>query len=523
MSSAAGDGAPASRSAIEGAAPLAFTIVTRSHFHLAAAWVEQLQRVDPTGRALVVVADADDPISQQPNWDWLAECHVSWRSLTNETHQSCWMQSGAILLRSARQLAPDHHWRSAFQYTPLELTCYLKGRVAAALWERGERHVLYADADAWLFDSITHCLAPIAESGGILLTPHLQHPLPVDGCYPTNLDLLRAGTFNAGVIGWSGGNAPPQTTSCVPLSQAGSHKSVVEQSTNGAIAHEIPAFLQWWNGCNEKHCIVDPGLGLFVDQRWLDHAPGLFQSVVISRHLGLNVGYWNLHDRSVHHRDNRWWVAQDTSNCATSNRDTYPCDTFPCDTYPRGNSPRGNSPRGAVMSRPITSERAQPLQVFHFSGAARHAADGAPADHRLSRHQNRHALPVHSGLATLVQAYLSAWTQHAEDHYTRLPYAYGLLNHGVPIAPEWRDAYRLNACDLRETELPFAAFGTAEGVEQLRQAASPPNLPPGRLQHQIDALHAKIDQLKQRLDRLPWRRLANAAKRWRHRWLRKAG
>ncbi len=418
------------------------------------------------------------------------------------------MQPGAILLRSARQLAPDHHWRAAFQYTPLELTCCLKGRVAAALWEQGEREVLYADADAWLFDSVTHCLAPIAESGGILLTPHLQHPLPVDGCYPTNLDLLRAGTFNAGVIGWSGGGVPRQATARVTLSLDRSPKTVVEQSTNVTIAHEIPAFLQWWNGCNEQHCIVDPGLGLFVDQRWLDQAPAMFQSIVISRHMGLNVGYWNLHDRSVHHRDNRWWVAQDASHCDTFNRDTFNRDT---------------SPRGTVTSQSVASERAQPLQVFHFSGAARQAADGTRADHRLSRHQNRHALPAHSGLATLVEAYLSAWTEHAADHYTRLPYAYGLLNHGVLIAPEWRDAYRLNACDLRETEQPFAAFGTAGGVERLRQAACPPNLPTGRLQHQIDALHAKIDQLKHRLDRLPWRRLANAAKRWRHRWLRKAG
>lgn len=499
MSSAAGDGAPSAPSANEGVAPLAFTIVSRSHFHLAAAWVEQLQRVDPMGRVLVVVADADDPISQQPNWDWLADCHGSWHALTDETHQTGWLQPGAILLRSARQLAPDHHWRAAFQYTPLELTCCLKGRVAAALWKRGERHVLYADADAWLFDSITDCLAPIARSGGILLTPHLQHPLPLDGCYPTNLDLLRAGTFNAGVIGWSGGNVPTQTTSRVTLSQDGSPETVVDGATNQAIAHEISAFLQWWNGCNEQHCIVDPGVGLFVDQRWLDQAPGLFQSIVISRHPGLNVGYWNLHDRSVHHRDNRWWVAHaDRSN-------------------------RGTSPRGTFTSQPVESEGAQPLQVFHFSGAARQAADGTRTDHRLSRHQNRHALPAHSGIATLVQAYLSAWTKHAADHYTRLPYAYGLLNHGVPITPEWRDAYRLNAAALRETEQPFAAFGTAEGVERLRQAASPPNLPPGRLQHQIDALHARIDQLKHRLDRLPWRRLANAAKRWRHRWLRKAG
>lgn len=435
-------------------APLAFTVVTRNHFHLAAGWAEQLRRVDRTARALIVVADADDPLTGQPDWDFLAACHQDWRALTPSN-----ASDAAVSLRSARQLVPDNHWRLAFQYSPLELTCCLKGRIAAALWARGERHLLYTDADTRLYDSVAACLAPLSGSGGILLTPHLREPLPEDGCYPNNADLLRAGAFNAGVLGWSDG-------------------------TNSN--REIPDFFQWWNCCTEQHCIVEPGLGLFVDQRWLDQAPGLFPSVVIARHFGLNVGYWNLHDRRVYRQENRWWVAA-----------------------------------GNDSSMPTTGRQTQPLQIFHFSGAAPFAADGTRSDHRLSRHQNRHALTAHSDLANLVQTYMEAWQQHAADHYSRLPYRYGSLTSGVSIAPEWRDAFRLNSCGLREIEQPFATFSHMDGLERLQMAARPPHLPAGRMQHQIDALHNRIDQLKRKLDRSLWRRWAKAAKQWRQRWWRK--
>jgi len=434
--------------------PLAFTIVTRNHFHLAAGWAEQLRRVDPAARALIVVADADDPLTEQPDWEWLADCHQDWLPVTHTT-----ARCGALALRSARQLVSDNHWRLAFQYSPLELTCCLKGRIAAALWHAGERHLLYTDADTRLYDSVAHCLAPLANSGGILLTPHLQQPLPKDACYPTSVDLLRAGTFNAGVLGWSVGARPAAAQQGNPEGSRATRGADTHGDFNSIEStHEIPAFFRWWNDCTETHCIVEPGLGLFVDQRWLDQAPGLFPSAVISRHLGLNVGYWNLHDRRVYQQENRWWVTADNASTATPD-------------------PRIHS---------------QPLQVL-----------------------------AQSDLTRLVQTYLSEWQQHAADHYTRLPYRYDSLTQGETIAPAWRDAYRLNACGLREIERPFVTLAQADGVKRLRAATSPPHLPAGRLQHQIDALHAKIDQLKRKLDRSLWRRWAKAAKQWRHRWWRK--
>ena len=139
----------------------------------------------------------------------------------------------------------------------------------------------------------------------------------------------------------------------------------------------------------------------------------------------------------------------------------------------------------------------------------------------MSRHQNRHALTAHSDLANLVKTYMKAWQQHAADHYSRLPYRYGSLTSGLSIAPEWRDAFRLNSCGLREIEQPFATFSHMDGLERLQMAARPPHLPAGRMQHQIDALHHRIDQLKRKLDRSLWRRWAKAAKQWRQRWWRK--
>jgi hypothetical protein len=116
---------------------------------------------------------------------------------------------------------------------------------------------------------------------------------------------------------------------------------------------------------------------------------------------------------------------------------------------------------------------------------------------------------------------LDDWQQQAAEHYTRLPYRYEALASGVPIAPEWREAFRLNACGLREIKQPFVALSQADGIEQLRAATNSPHLSASRLQHQIDALHARIEQLKRKLDRSLWRRWAKAAKQWRQRWLRK--
>lgn len=441
---------------------LAYTIVTRNHFFLAAALAENFRQSNPTGRFLIVVADADDPATEEPVWDWLGSSHREWLN-----HVSFQSFSGLESLCSARQICPDDFWSLAFQYSPLELTCCLKGRVAEALIRRGETQLLYLDADTRIFDSTENCLAPILSAGGVLLTPHLQCALPNDGYYPNNVDLLRSGVFNGGVLGF------------------------VESSANSS---DVLSFLSWWNQCNLQNCIVDPHQGLFVDQRWLDQAPAYFSAVKISRHWGLNVGYWNLHDRRLANTDGRWTVR---STPVAQPRNT---------------------------SEPPEHPVPVPLQVFHFSGAARIAPDGSSASHRLSRHQNRHGLKALPEVALLLQQYLSAWVSHDWLSYQGIPYAYGQLTTGTEILPGWREAYRLNSCQVRESvENPFREFSDPAALACLEIAASAQYLKSGRFQFHLDGLHARIENLKYRLDQLPWRRLLRATQQFQRRWFKKAG
>ncbi|MDP1561037.1 MAG: hypothetical protein Q8M16_06545 [Pirellulaceae bacterium] len=441
---------------------LAYTIVTRNHFFLAAALAENFRQFNPAGRFLIVVADADAPATQEPAWDWLAPQHREWLS-----HAAIKPNFGLENLCSARQICPNEFWQLAFQYTPLELTCCLKGRVADSLIQLGETQLLYLDADTRIFDSVENCLAPLQPAGGVLLTPHLQSPLPLDRYYPNNVDLLRSGVFNGGVLGF------------------------VEQTER---PKQVQGFLDWWNQCNLHDCIVDPHQGLFVDQRWLDQAPAYFSSVKISRHLGLNVGYWNLHDRRLARTGERWTVRSWSA---------------------------GRAAAPDVMVEPDTWE---PLQVFHFSGAARVASNGDCSCHRLSRHQNRHGLTTFREVELLTKAYLASWVSHNWLTYQAIPYAYNHLLNGEEISSRWREAYRLNSGHIRESaENPFVKFSDSAALARLEAASCIKNLKSGRFQYHLDGLQARIENLKDRLDQLPWRRLVRATQQIQKRWFKRAG
>jgi len=440
--------------------PLTYTIVTRNHFHLAAALEEQFRQSNPVGRFAVVVVDADDPYSAVPNWDWLAPVHQAWQPALGDLKFR-----GPRSLVSGRQVVAEDYWSLAFQYLPLELTCCLKGRVAAALLAAGEQKLLYLDADTRIFDRSENCLSPLLSSGGVLLTPHLRSRLPADGCYPSNVEILRSGSFNAGVLGFV------QTTDSSPA---------------------IHKFLTWWNTCTARDCVVDPHNGLFVDQRWLDAAPALFPWLGISQHLGLNVGYWNLHEREIRSSSRGWEVQSQI----------------------------------AEGDRFLSSDSAdvQPLQVFHFSGASPVDAEGQCSRHRLSRYQNRHSLPTHPRVAELLEAYFDSWFNHDWQHYASLPYAYDALPTGDKIPIAWREAYRQNLCGVQTLGTnPFVTFSSASNQARLQTAIQPQFLKTGRFQFHLDALQARIDRLKRRLDRRPWRRLLQTTRQWKNRWLKKAG
>jgi glycosyltransferase involved in cell wall biosynthesis len=161
---------------------------------------------------------------------------------------------------------PDSRWFH-FKYTILELSTAVKPFALEYVLDHYRvDQVLYFDPDIAIYGDL-HCLERALDQSSIVLTPHLTSPL-VDRSRPTDLDILRSGSYNLGFIG-------------------------IRRSA------ETSRFLDWWKMRLYDQCVVDLPKGLFVDQRWIDLVPGMFSGVTILRDPSLNVAYWNLSHRTV--------------------------------------------------------------------------------------------------------------------------------------------------------------------------------------------------------------------------------
>ncbi len=135
--------------------------------------------------------------------------------------------------------------------------------------------VLYLDPDIQVFSKIDPIIEELSNSS-ILITPHTIHPI-LDGCKPDDSDLLRFGAYNLGFIA---------VNKC----------------------EEAYLFLDWWSDRCLKLGFYEPQLGLAVDQKWIDLAPSFFPNIKISFNVGLNVAFWNLHERNLSKVADQWFV-----------------------------------------------------------------------------------------------------------------------------------------------------------------------------------------------------------------------
>jgi hypothetical protein len=131
----------------------------------------------------------------------------------------------------------------------------------------GLEAVVYLDPDIYVYSPLEPVFT-LLESANVVLTPHLTAPLPYDGHFPSERDLLYNGTYNLGFI-------------------------AVRRTA------ESERMLAWW----ESRCLMEGfsegRSGLFVDQKWINLVPGIFAGVAICRDLGCNMAYWNLSERSL--------------------------------------------------------------------------------------------------------------------------------------------------------------------------------------------------------------------------------
>jgi hypothetical protein len=156
-----------------------------------------------------------------------------------------------------------------FNHDVVELCTAVKGPILAKIMkETDAQKVFYFDPDIAVFNSLQP-LANMLDEHSILLTPHQLEPN--DGAtaiLDNEICSLRLGTYNLGFVG-------------------------VRRDSQGL------AFADWWAKCLEKYCYDDPANGLFVDQKWCDLVPALFDGVKIVRDPGYNVASWNLSRRKV--------------------------------------------------------------------------------------------------------------------------------------------------------------------------------------------------------------------------------
>lgn len=259
-------------------------------------------------------------------------------------------------VRPSDVLDPDEFARMATMYTVVELATAVKPFLLIWLLGRGAASVAYFDPDIEVFTPLPDVFLA-AEEYGVALTPHALDPLPRGGTTTQPEDvILDVGVFNLGFI---------------------------------AVGSNVQA-LEWWAQRLARECIIDPGHGRFVDQRWVDLFTGYFAPAVL-RDPGLNVAWWNLATRAI-----------------TVDGDGYRVD-------------------------------GEPLRFFHFSGF------DPDMPWLLSRHQGPlpRVLMRHSpALQRLTRAYGASLREAGYDRWASTPYALGMTPTGMPLDSVMRSIYR---------------------------------------------------------------------------------
>jgi hypothetical protein len=155
-----------------------------------------------------------------------------------------------------------------FKHDVVEVCTAVKGPYLHQACSSGADVVIYLDPDTALLGPLDPLL-DMLQTDEILLTPHLIDPNDdVQAILDNDIATLRTGIYNLGFV-------------------------AIRTQGEGA------RFAKWWNDRLLSYCYDDIPLGLFVDQRWCDHVPALFDRVKIIRDPGYNVASWNLSQRKV--------------------------------------------------------------------------------------------------------------------------------------------------------------------------------------------------------------------------------
>lgn len=235
-----------------------------------------------------------------------------------------------------------------------------------------EEECFFIDPDMYVTGDF---VTPARAAGfDVVITPHTYQSFPDDGELPNEKELALSGYANGGFI--------------YVRRSAGSIKA-----------------LEWLKGQTRYSWFVAPTYGMYADQHWLDALPNFFAGTAgFLNNRGVNIAYWNLHDRPLSQKDK-----------------LYAGD--------------------------------QPAALFHFSGFS------VPSGGKLSRHSNRKFdAGTEKILAELIGCYEGLLT--AEQRAVKEAGIKGDLGFSAKgLAGRLKAAAALRGQDYKELAPPSGLFG----------------------------------------------------------------
>jgi glycosyltransferase involved in cell wall biosynthesis len=283
--------------------------------------------------------------------------------------------------------------------------------------------VTYFDPDIEIYAPLDD-VSELARRHSIVLIPHSTIAMPRDGQLPNEDTILQAGMYNLGFI------------------------------AVGATAHE---FLDWWSKRLARECRVAPSESRFVDQRWIDFVPSIFDHFIL-RDPGCDVAHWNVWGRSVEWSGERYEVD------------------------------------------------GVPLRFYHFSGYE----TGRP--YLLSKHQGanpRVLLSDRPALARLCAEYAVRLHDAGFESAWEQPYGFATLPSGMAVDRRMRRIYRgaLLAAEEGREPMPPDPFDPAESDSFLEWLQAPTEGSVGQVavSRYLAAVRDERDDLRAAFPNLRWR------------------
>jgi hypothetical protein len=315
------------------------TVTTKQYIFLAINMAKSVKMANPDARVMMCLVEED--YSQV------------YRHLEHFDH---------VIL--AKELGFPNFYRHIFKHSGYEASGSFKAKLMHYALDKfkDENMFIFVDSDMKIFGPLNE-IPQALQQHDIILSPHILERGNNDGLY-------LAGIFNSGFF-------------AIKRSEQSYH------------------FLNWWADRIEKACFNEPEKGLFLEQKWLDHAPVFFKIHVL-KHPGYNVAWWNLHERKIE----------------LSNHGVY-------------------------------TVNGQPLKMFHFSGILK--SEGNYIDF-LNR---RTGSEVGNPLGQLVHQYIKQLQNIGINFSKVVPWSYDFFINGKPIKMEARLAFRQNPQKFAHILNPF--------------------------------------------------------------------